>query len=93
MTKKQKTILSSTDVSKELDVTVTTLFTWYKFWEDPECEKPEDMPPLPEYGRRWEGGPKYWKREDLDALIRFRDWVPRGRNGLMGKYNRYKWSK
>lgn len=90
---KEEKYLTATQVSYALNTRVDTIATWYKWYRDPEIKKPPGTPPLPDYTQHSKGGPKYWKAEDLPLLIVFKNWVPKGRNGLMGKYNKKKWGK
>lgn len=86
-------LLSSTQVSQFLNTRVDTIFTWYKWYNDPEVEKPANTPPLPPYLQAHPRAPRYWKIEDLAALQDFKNWVPKGRAGLMGKYNAKNWGR
>lgn len=81
--------LSLTKVCKELDIVTDTLQTWYKWWNDKTEEKPDDCPGLPHRIR--EGERLFWLARDLPQLRAFKEWVPKGRAGVMGKYNRMRW--
>ncbi len=80
-------------VALHLDVAVTTLNNWYKWYQDPQFEKPEDMPELPKYEQAYERAPRYWNKEDLPKLEKFQKWLPKGRNGIMGDYSIRYWGK
>ena len=77
----------------QLDITVATLNRWYGWYNDDRFEKPEDMPPLPPYVQKGVGGKRYWKEEDMKMLHAFKDWMPKGRAGVMGDYNNQFWGK
>ena len=83
--------LTSTQVCQRLDISSRTLDSWYKFYRG-DFEHPENMPKLPEYTQETSRGPRYWVEEDVKALRQFRDWVPRGRGGVMGRLNEQYWS-
>lgn len=85
--------LTANKVAQHLDIAVKTLDSWYKFYNDPEIEKPEDMPELPAYQQETERGTRYWKEEDLPKLEKFQAWIPKGRGGVMGAVNSKYWSK
>ena len=67
-------------------ITEATLRTWYRWYEVRDVDCPE-LPMPVKIGRR-----KYWKRSDVDKVIAFKMWMPRGRNGLMGRQNEVHWS-
>ena len=52
-----------------------------------DLEKPDDMPKLPKYIQYRPRGPRYWKQSDIPALLAFKEWVPKGRSGVMGRIN------
>jgi hypothetical protein len=87
-----KDYLSASEVSRELNVSVKTLTGWYK-WYTSEIPKPENVPTLPMYVQEHERSPRLWNPDDLDTLKKFKEWVPRGRNGVMGRINEQYWSK
>ena len=49
------------------------------------------MPELPDFKREGTRGPRYWNQEDLPKLQAFRDWLPKGRGGVMGDWNARFW--
>ena len=84
-------MLTATQVTKELDISAHTLNSWYKYYYSDEPKR-EDMPELPEYIQERSRGPRYWKQSDVPALLRFKEWIPRGRGGVMGRINERYWS-
>lgn len=85
--------LTATKVSQYLDVSVVTLTNWYKWYNDPQYEKPEDVPPLPPYQQLKKGAVRYWDKSDLAQLKTFQNWIPRGRGGVMGALNAQYWGE
>lgn len=85
--------LTASQVANKLGVSVKTLTTWYAFYNDSSIEKPKNMPQLPMYVQEHVQGPRYWNKADIEKLKKFRDWVPRGRNGVMGSINNKYWKK
>ena len=77
--------LSASKVANILDVSVKTLTNWYKWYYDDTIEKNYDFPKLPDYIQEYTNGPRYWTLSDIPMLKKFQEWVPRGRNGVMGK--------
>ena len=83
-------LLTATKVIQQIDVSARTLDGWYKYYES-DLEKPDDMPELPKYTQNRPRGPRYWKQSDIPALLAFKEWIPRGRNGVMGRINERFW--
>lgn len=83
--------ITATRVSYFLDISVVTLGNWYKWYNDPKYDKPEDMPELPPYEQKSPRGTRYWKRSDLPKLLIFKYWLPRGGAGIMGDFNARFW--
>lgn len=66
-------------------ISQATLRTWMQW--DKETDVPHPQLPKPK-----KVGSKYeWERSDVDKLILFKTWLPRGRNGLMGRINEIHW--
>ena len=86
-------LLTASNVANELGVSVKTLTTWYKWYNDPSIHKPDNCPELPCYIQDSPRGKRLWDEGCLYQLKLFRDWVPKGRNGLMGTVNKQYWSK
>jgi hypothetical protein len=84
-------MLSASRVCRELDISSHTLDSWYKYYNSDEPKR-EDMPTLPKYIQTRPRGPRYWNLSDIPALQAFKEWVPRGRAGVMGRINERYWS-
>lgn len=84
-------MLSSNKVAQALDISVSTLNNWYKWTAACHEELPEGMPVLPVYVQHTPRGPRYWNEEDISQLEAFRDWLPKGRGGVMGTWNARFW--
>ena len=84
--------LTASKVANQVDVSTKTLTNWYKFYNS-DIPKPEDMPELPEYEQAYEKAPRYWKQEDIPKIIAFKEWVPKGKSGVMGDINITSWVK
>jgi hypothetical protein len=89
----EEKMLSATKVIQQINVSARTLDGWYKYVQDETLEKPENMPKLPEYVQSRPRGPRYWKESDIPALLAFKDWIPKGRNGVMGRINERFWGE
>ena len=83
---KREDLLTASGVCNRLDISVKTLTVWYKWYESVE-EKPENTPVLPGFIQDHARGPRFWRVSDLPQLQTFKEWIPKGRNGLMGKLN------
>ncbi len=78
--------LSALKVSQKLNISTKTLNNWYRFWEDETTEKPKGIPELPAY-QRINDNMRIWDVKDIPQLRKFKNWIPKGRNGIMGKTN------
>lgn len=83
-------LLTAQQVVVMLGISENTLNFWYRFKrEHPENEIAQM---LPDYTKENEKSKRYWKRTDLDKLIKFQNSLPKGRNGIMGgitqRYNK-----
>lgn len=83
--------LTATKVTQHLDISVATLNNWYKWYNNQDYIKPKDTPELPMFEQNGKRAIRYWKEEDLPKLIKFRDWLPKGRGGVMGDYSARFW--
>lgn len=83
--------MTSAAVANQVDISTKTLNQWYKFYYSDE-PKPEDMPELPAYEQAYEKAPRYWNPEDIPKILAFKEWIPRGHNGIMGKINAPQWT-
>lgn len=79
--------LSATKVTQFLDISQNTLNSWYKWYNDDQYAKPKDTPYLPPYTQAHPRAPRVWNANDLYYLRKFKEWIPKGRGGVMGEYN------
>lgn len=82
--KSEEYTLSINKISQLLDISQNTIGNWYKWYNKNKSEK---IPELPSYYQKGVKGQRFWKESDIPKLIVFRDWVPKGRGGLMGDLN------
>lgn len=85
--------LTATKVAQQLDISVTTLTNWYKWYNDPHIERSPTVPPLPEYEQAGARAPRTWAPEDIQKIAEFQKWLPKGRAGVMGEYNARFWGE
>lgn len=80
--------LTMSQVANRIGVSVYTIKRWYKWLESEDVEKLADlvkngMPVLPKYelvgATKW----RYWDENDIEDIIKFKEWVPKTRNGVM----------
>lgn len=83
--------ITATKITQFLDISVQTLNSWYAWYNDPKFEKPEGTPYLPPYEQANPRAPRYWTEDDLYDLRKFKEWVPKGRGGVMGNHNARFW--
>ena len=91
--KKMGEKIKATKVTQHLDISVPTLTSWYGWYNNPDIKKPDGVPYLPPYEQAHERATRFWDADDLPALVKFRDWVPQGRAGVMGEHNARYWGK
>lgn len=79
---KTKTMLSKEEVAVSIGISTQTLYNWYRFKkENPDSEYAKM---LPNYTISGTNGQKLWEKDDLKVLMRFKNIIPKGRNGIMG---------
>ena len=76
--------ITATKISQYLNISVVTLNYWYKWYNDSKSVKPKDTPYLPPYEQANPRAPRYWTEDDLYDLKKFKEWIPKGRGGVMG---------
>ena len=84
---------NATKIAQFLDISVGTLNVWYKWYEDERFEKPAGIPKLPPYEQAGPRRPRYWSEDVLLDLKRFKNWLPKGRGGVMGDLNARNWGE
>ena len=79
--------LTHSQVCSHLGISPATLERWYQWYFDPEYEKPSRMPALP-YIHKVDYNvyaPRLYRKDELKMIVRFAEWLPRGRQGVMSK--------
>ena len=77
-----KRLLSPTETACELGISIQTLNSYYKFKkENPENEVAMELPDFIRVGNK---KARYWRAEDIEAIRKFRENIPTGRNGILG---------
>lgn len=76
-------LLNAIQVSLLVETTVPTLNMWYKWKKlNPKHELAELLPVPTIQGKK---RTRYWKTEDVESLIKFKQSLPKGRNGILGE--------
>lgn len=78
-------LLTASFVCNKLNISVKTLTRWYEWYESVKNSEDSKVPPLPEYIQAHDRAPRYWRKEDISQLKKFKTWVPKGRGGVMSK--------
>lgn len=78
--------ISISQVAYLLDSSNMSIVRWYKWWESPEFEKPEDLvlPPYYYLNRR---RTKYFKKSDISILKEFKIKLATTHRGCMADFN------
>ena len=75
--------LTSTQVAVLVGVSEATLNFWYRFRRaNPDNEYALLLPDFIQSTNRQK---RLWNREDIPKLIKFKNAIPKGRNGIMGE--------
>lgn len=83
MRKNSMELLRLEEVAILVGVSFKTINTWYQFKrENPENEYAQLLPEYIQVGQR---GTRYWKKSDIYKLTQFKQSIPQGRNGVMGR--------
>lgn len=77
-----RNLLNVQEVAVLIGSSVQTIGSWYK-WRSLNPTHPLAKM-LPDYKRIGNRNTRYWEREDLEKLIKFKGSLPQGRNGVMG---------
>ena len=78
--------LSAGKAALAVGVTLDTLYRWYKWWENDNFAKPEGLS-LPPYYNKDRRKTKFFKKEDIPALEKFRDDIRGPYKGRMAEFN------
>lgn len=85
--------MSFKEVADEIGISTLTLKNWY-IWNEITKDKPADAPKLPNFYTMGDNKvARFWRRDDMEKLVKFNNWVPKGRNGVMAEVNRYYFDK
>ena len=80
-------------VAYMIDVSDYTIKRWYKWWENDEFKKPEDLY-LPPYVYKDKRKTKYFKKTDIPAIEEFAARIRTTHLGCMAEFNAaYQWGK
>lgn len=69
-----------------VDITIDTLYRWYKWWENDNFPKPEGLT-LPTYYHKDRKGTKFFKKEDIPKLQKFARDIRGPYKGCMAEFN------
>lgn len=86
-------MLTAIQLAGILNVGVERISAWYKWYNDDNFKKPNDLPELPEYYRKHPTSKRYWKKEDVKKIKKFQEALGRGRAGVMGEFNARFWQE
>ena len=76
-------LLSVQEVAVLIKSSVPTISSWYR-WKRLEPNHPLAQM-LPDFERHGAHRTRYWRYSDIPKLIEFKDAIPQGRNGVMGR--------
>lgn len=90
MTKKSDYI-SINRASLLIDISDHTIRRWYKWWENDDFTKPEGLF-LPPYFNMDRRGTKFFRKEDIHHLEKFKEQMQTTHKGAMAEFNAaYQW--
>lgn len=76
------TLLKLEEVAILVGVSFKTINTWYAFKRaHPDNEYAQLLPDYIQAGNRQK---RFWRKSDIWKLIKFRQSIPKGRNGVLG---------
>ena len=79
--------MTATEICYILGISENTLRNWMKWYKIKKIECPELPQPEKFHNRN------YWRRTDIAKFAAFKDWIPKGRNGVMAEVNHIYWKK
>lgn len=82
-----ETLFSMNKAAQIIDVSTNTLKRWYKWYENEDFKKPDDLI-LPEY-RIGDRGQKFFTMEDIPVLQQFKEDLQGKYRGCMAEFNAY----
>ena len=84
--------LSIARVAQAIDVSTSTLKRWYKWYEDPNYEKPIELK-LPKYTTDTRGT-RFFELADVASLLKFKEQLQHEYRGIMADFNSgYSWGQ
>lgn len=78
-----KDLLKIEEVAVLIDTSIQTINIWYQWKRANPNNKLALI--LPNYVQSGPRSTRYWKQKDIPRLIKFKQSVPHGRNGVMGE--------
>ena len=76
-----KTLFTMDETAVAVGVTRQTLYNWYRFKkEEPDNDYAKSIPEPVTIGNQ-----RFWSKSDINALMRYKKSLPKGRNGVMGR--------
>lgn len=85
--------VSITKVCLMLNLSHQTIQRWYRWWDNDEFKKPQDVY-LPPYYFKDRRKTKYFKEEDVKYLQKFHEQLQTTHKGLMADFNAaFQWGK
>lgn len=75
-----KTLFTMDETAVAVGVTRQTMYYWYRFKaKEPNNDYAKLLPNPITIGRQ-----RFWSKSDINALMRYKKSLPKGRNGVMG---------
>ena len=83
----KENLLTINELAFLLNCSIQSINNWYRFKrQNPENEYAKI---LPEPTQSSERRTRYWKRSDVELLMKFQKSIPRGCNGIMGSVTQW----
>lgn len=87
----QERLLKLEEVAILIDSSSKSINTWYWFKrENPDNEYAKMLPDYIQYGPRQT---RYWRESEIWKLLKFKQSIPQGRNGVMGSITQKYYNK
>ena len=78
-----RTLLKIEEVAVLCGVSVQTINNWYRFKRENPTNEYARL--LPDYETIGGHGQRFWDKSDVNSLVSFKDRMPKGCKGVMGK--------
>ena len=83
-------LLKVEEVAVLIGVSSQTINIWYRWKKyNPDHEYAKMLPDFVQQGKRQT---RLWKRDDIWALVEFKNIIPRGRSGILGDITQRRYS-